>query len=258
MTMDVNEAPRDRIEREASFHDHSFANNIRADVDEYYVIAQRSVDYFLRRIAERSSGAHALEYGCGTGDMARNVLAQGADHVTGIDISPKGIQIATERARAAGEADRLDFRVMNAEQLEFPDETFDLIYGRGILHHLDLERSYAELARVLRPGGVVIMSEPLGHNPAINWYRNRTPELRTADEHPLMRRDIEHARRHFDRVETRYFHLLSLGLIPLRRTPLLRMLYPITEAVDRIAMGTVPPLRSWAWIVVLEMGKNRE
>lgn len=37
-------------------------------------------------------------------------------------------------------------------------------------------------------------SEPLGHNPIINWYRNRTPEMRTEDEHPLLIKDIEFAK----------------------------------------------------------------
>jgi ubiquinone/menaquinone biosynthesis C-methylase UbiE len=75
------------------------------------------------------------------------------------------------------------FDVMNAEELEFEDAAFDVIFGSGIIHHLDVPRAYSELARVLAPGGSAVFVEPLGHNPLIRVFRNRTPELRTPDEH---------------------------------------------------------------------------
>ena len=95
------------------------------------------------------------------------------------------IEQAIEHARAEGLEDRLTFRVMDAEQLEFADDSFNLVCGSGVLHHLDLNRAYAEVARVLEPTGIGVFEEPLGHNPAINAYRRRTPEMRTVDEHPL-------------------------------------------------------------------------
>ena len=83
------------------------------------------------------------------------------------------------------------------------DDSFDLVCGSGILHHLDLPAAMRELARVLRPSGRAVFMEPLGHNPAINAFRNRTPELRTPDEHPLLGKDLKLCRRYFGSVEVK-------------------------------------------------------
>src|SRR3546814_1101008 len=79
---------------------------------------------------------------------------------------------------------------MNAEAMTFPDDSFDLVFGSGIIHHLDIDRAFGEIARVLRPGGRAVFIEPLGLNPAIELYRRFTPSARTPDEHPLLRRDF--------------------------------------------------------------------
>jgi ubiquinone/menaquinone biosynthesis C-methylase UbiE len=195
-----------------------------------------------------------LEYGCGTGSNAYDLARAGAT-VVGIDISPGSVDIAHRRSVADGLDDRIEFRVMNAEKLEFPDNSFDVICGTGILHHLDLERGYREILRVLKPGGYAVFTEPLGHNPLINMYRNRTPDIRTPDEHPLLAADLETARRIFPRVEFRHFHILSLGSVLFARTPLFKPVYAIAELVDRTLMRVIPPLRKMAWIVVLTMRK---
>ncbi len=84
---------------------------------------------------------------------------------------------------------------MDAEQLTFPDQTFDLIVCNGVLHHLDLRYAYPELARVLKPGGRILCLEALGYNPAIQLYRKLTPHLRTAweAEHILTMRQVKEA-----------------------------------------------------------------
>src|SRR3546814_15436315 len=77
------------------------------------------------------------------------------------------------------------FSVDNAEQTSFPDASFDRIGGSGILHHLDLDSAYAEIARLLKPGGRAVFLEPLGHNPLYHAYRDRPPPMRTENENPL-------------------------------------------------------------------------
>src|SRR5438270_352918 len=83
-----------------------------------------------------------------------------------IAMAPVAMEIARQQAEREGLA--IDFAVMDAEHTTFPDASFDLIVGSGILHHLDLDRTYTEIARLLAPGGRAVFVEPLGHNALIN------------------------------------------------------------------------------------------
>jgi ubiquinone/menaquinone biosynthesis C-methylase UbiE len=243
-----------RLEREAAFHDVSFSSEVRADAYKFYTVTVTAVRRYQDLIFQNIAGKRVLEYGCGTGSSAFDLARSGAT-VVGIDISPVAIEMAARKAEEEGVGNSTEFQLMNAEELEFPDSSFDLICGTGILHHLDLEKSYSEIARVLAPGGRAVFSEPLGHNPLINWYRNRTPHMRTPDEHPLLARDLEMARKYFPTVDMRFFQLCSLGVVPFRSTPLFKPLYAVAEGVDRVMMKVVPGLKWWAWNVVIELRK---
>ena len=79
----------------------------------------------------------------------------------------------------------------NCEKTKFNDNSFDIIYGSGILHHLDISLCLKEMYRLLKPGGRFLFIEPLGTNPLINFYRKLTPKSRSKDEHPLINDDFE-------------------------------------------------------------------
>ena len=99
--------------------------------------------------------ARVIDVGCGTGEIAARVaeLLPRA-HVTGIDLDPAHLDRA--RARCADVADRVDFRVGNAFELDAADDAFDLVLCRHLLQAVpDAPRLVAELVRVARPGGVV-------------------------------------------------------------------------------------------------------
>lgn len=236
-----------RYESERVFH------NRQTDrwevVEKFYRVTATSQTFYEGIISDGCEGKQILEYGCGEGSSAFGLARRGAS-VVGIDISDGRI----ERARAAAEAAGLDdvsFRVMNAEALDVPDASFDVICGTGIIHHLDLARAYGEIARTLRPSGKAVFLEPLGHNPLINAYRRLTPRLRTADEHPLRVADLELARRYFGRVESHFFHLTSLAAVPLRKTRLFEPALRLLEAVDQGMFTAVPFLARYAWTTVV-------
>lgn len=246
-----------RLEREREFHDRAFAENVRASAGRFYAVTEAMFRWYEQRLSQLAPGARALEYGCGPGSRAFHLARAGAE-VVGIDISPVAIEQATQRGRDEGLADRLQFRVMDAEHLELPDRSFDIVCGSGILHHLDLAHAYGEIARVLRPSGVGVFTEPLGHNPAINAYRNRTPELRTVDEHPLLMSDLDLAGQCFEGLETRFFTLCALAAIPLRdRRGFTRTLATL-DALDRLLFRTFPPLRRQAWMVGMVLRHPRD
>lgn len=247
----------DRLAREQAFHDVAFAENTREQVGRFYATARSSEEFYLRELLRRCPSADVLEYGCGQGSSAYAMAHAGARRVTGIDISPVAIDQAAERAERERVADRCSFAVMNAEVLDFPDASFDFSCGTAILHHLDLDNAFRELARTLRPGGSALFYEPLGHNPAVNLYRRRTPHLRTEDEHPFRWDDLAAAERHFGKVERRFFHLATLAASAVHgRRPFESVLGGL-ERVDRALFRFLPASRRWAWVVVMSLAEPR-
>jgi SAM-dependent methyltransferase len=244
-------AADERYEREQLFHDHTFGEKTRAGVGKYYAATQRALGDYGRAVRRAPAGARILEYGCGPGSLAFELAREGY-RVTGIDISPVAIGIATERAAREGVADRASFVVMNAEAMTFDDATFDVVCGSGIIHHLDLDLALPEVARVLRPGGRTVFVEPLAHNPALRLFRAATPAIRTPDEHPLRMDDLDDFARRFDGSSVEFHAMLTLAAMPAhgrRRFPaLLRRL----EGLDDTVFARVPWLRRWAWMAVLE------
>jgi SAM-dependent methyltransferase len=114
----------------------------------------------VRKALGRPPGRYArsLEIGAGTGYFTLNLLRAGLiGEATCSDISPG--MLATLRANAR----RLELEVRtaraDAEQLPFPDGSFDLVLGHAVLHHLpDLPRAFAEFERVLVPGGTLLFA----------------------------------------------------------------------------------------------------
>jgi ubiquinone/menaquinone biosynthesis C-methylase UbiE len=102
--------------------------------------------------------ARSLEIGAGTGYFTLNLLRAGLiGQATCSDISPGMLETLADNAR------RLELEVRtepaDAERLPFADESFDLVLGHAVLHHIpDLPRAFAEFERVLAPGGTVLFA----------------------------------------------------------------------------------------------------
>lgn len=244
----------DRQVRERDFHDRKYADDGPPPTAKYYDSNQRCFEDYMAAVADRCAGKRVLEYGCGEGSAAYDLAAAGA-RVTGIDISEVAIENAGAEARSRGV--EAEFAVMDAEHLTFPPGSFDRICGSGILHHLDLRRSYGEIARCLAPDGDAIFMEPLGHNPLINAYRRFTPDLRTADEHPLRKDDLDALDAWFADVEVRYYALTSLAAVPLRSRPSFPKLLRRLERLDEALFRRVPASRRFAWYSLLILRKPR-
>lgn len=101
----------------------------------------------LVALAGVTTGERALDLACGTGDIALAVAARGA-RVTGLDLTPRMLQLAAGKSRAA------TFLAGDMTSLPFRPQAFDLVTtGYGLRNVPDLPAAIAEIARVLRPGG---------------------------------------------------------------------------------------------------------
>jgi SAM-dependent methyltransferase len=238
-----------RYERERAFHDERFGTSTRGRTAKFYADATGRVRYHAL-LTDLTPGRDVLEIGCGRGSVALRLASNGA-RVLGIDLSPVAIDLATERATRAHAANAR-FAPMNAEALELEAASVDVVCGSGVLHHLDLDLAYAEIARVLRPGGCAVFHEPLAHNPLIEWYRRRTPGDRSHDEHPLRMVDIERARTRFGAVHTEFFDLLALAA-PFLPARLRARALPRLQRADAALFRAVPFARRYAWVVVLRL-----
>lgn len=100
-------------------------------------------------------GKKVLDVGCGNGYVLSKYAGEGAD-VTGIDLTPTAVNICRQRFALLGL--RGDFQVADAQDLLFANDTFDCVCSMGVLHHVpDTEKAVAEIWRVLKPGGRLIV-----------------------------------------------------------------------------------------------------
>jgi SAM-dependent methyltransferase len=117
---------------------------------------------------DAARGLRVLEIGCGLGTDGAQFAQAGADY-TGIDLTEAAVDLARRRFELFGLPG--EFRTADAENLDFADATFDLVYSHGVLHHTpDTERAVKEIHRVLKPGGVAKVM--LYHRDSYNYRIN--------------------------------------------------------------------------------------
>ncbi len=172
------------------------------------------IDYLRDYVGfERYEGKKVLEIGCGVGIDLMQFARAGAD-VTARDLTENAVRLAT--ANLAREGYKGDIQQGNAEAIDFPDNTFDVVYSHGVLHHtVDTEKSISEVLRVLKPGGEAII---MLYN-KYSWFNFAAAVSGTNIEHkdkdaPIIRRystgecrklfgDFTNVRIHVDRFPKR-------------------------------------------------------
>ncbi len=198
-----------RATREKEFHN-QWAETIERDdllVREAFESPTAIENQFVLSRMGDLKGKKILDLGCGAGETSVYFARSGAK-VFCCDIAEGLLKISLTLAQKYGVV--LESVAASCGQLPFHDGTFDIVYGNGVLHHLDLFPAAAEIRRVMKTGAKAFFIEPLPYNPIINIYRKMAQALRTEDETPLRVSQIKKLEDYFSSVETRQFWFLTL------------------------------------------------
>jgi 2-polyprenyl-3-methyl-5-hydroxy-6-metoxy-1,4-benzoquinol methylase len=212
------------------------------------------------RIAEQhyQPGGRLLDLGCGWGEFTV-IYAKIGYRVDGCDISEMNLQAARNLAERYNLSPQVTLTQQAAERLQYPDESFDVIAGIDILHHVDVPAVIAQCRRVLKPGGIAFFREPV-LNPVFDWLRNRWIVRRilpndasierhiTHDERKLSSRELDAIRRTFPTMTVRRFQVLS------RLAVLFKSSVVFLERVD-YSMRWIPGYQKLAGSVIIELRK---
>jgi ubiquinone/menaquinone biosynthesis C-methylase UbiE len=173
-------------------------------------------------------GKRVLVVGCGGGEDAFLFAKLGAE-VSAFDLSPDMLNLGI--ARATKDGLNIDFRQMAAEKMAYPDNMFDIVFARDILHHVDIPATMKEIVRVAKPGAVFAVDEIYSHSVTDlirnSWLVRRVlyPRLQgfiykdrhiyiTEDERKMSERDIAEVMRHVsDLVYHKYFNFLVTRIV---------------------------------------------
>jgi ubiquinone/menaquinone biosynthesis C-methylase UbiE len=215
-----------RHERERLFYDEYSKRNESAEIcfDPVTCKETRSWNSYwyaieLAKKHFKNPGQKLLDFGCGPGEFSLLYSKIGYE-VTGFDLSENNIAIARERAEKYHFSSRTHFSTGIAEELDYPSETFDVLAGVDILHHVDICRAIPECARVLKKGGIAIFHEPI-QVPAFERLRESRIAMRLApktksfdlhltdDERKLTADELECVKQLGTEVSIKRFHLTS-------------------------------------------------
>ena len=239
--------------REKEFHNKLQSGSRGRFENIFYKAINNAWSDFFNYLEVKAKNSDVLDYGCGVGPIIEKVLKFNPKKITGIDISDISISKAKEKFKNS--KTKINLFVDNCESTKFNNNEFDLVYGLGILHHLNISKCIEEILRILKPNGSLLFIEPLGTNPFINLYRAITPKSRSKDEHPLVSKDFDFIRSKFKSVSIKYYGFLTLIFFILYKSTNDSKIFKTLVNLDQF-LFKMSFFRIFAWSVLIIAKKN--
>ncbi len=239
--------------REKKFHNELQSRTKERFENIFYKAIHNLNEDFFKYLEKNVKNSEVLDYGCGVGSSIEKIVKYNPKKIFGIDISEVSINKAKERAKRISA--NISYQVDNCEKTKFHDNTFDIVYGTGILHHLQFNKCLDEIFRILKSNGTLVFIEPLGTNPIINLYRKLTPKSRSIDEHPLVNKDFEYIKDKFSEFKVSYYGFLTLVFFPFYKNPNSSKVYKMLSKLDDF-LFKFKLFKLFAWSVLITAKKN--
>ena len=261
------------VKREQTFHN-EWAKSIRLEellVREAFEAPTAVENQYALKALGDLRGKKLLDLGCGAGETSVYFALRGAE-VYACDIAEEFLKVT----KSLAEKFKVTVQTVPAEagHLPFPAESFDLVFGNGVLHHVELLPATREISRVLKKGGKAVFIEPLPYNPFINIYRQIAKGVRTEDEKPLGFGQIRSMGPYFTSLEHREFWLFSLLIFfhfflirhwnpskvrywkkVIEEGESYRDMFATLQKVDHAALRYLPFLKPFCWNTVVVVTK---
>lgn len=242
--------------REKEFHEKLYLDNKgnRGLVTKSYIAYE-----FVKRRTKRKIGvinSKVLEIGCGMSLINANYYSSNNCEYTGVDVSENCIEENKKLAKKLNL--KAEFIADDGNTLfSLKGRKFDLIFMSAVLHHLELNIAIPNLKKLLNKKGKLIMIEPMGENPLINIFRKFTPNIRTADEHPLLFKDLNYILKILPKTTFEFHSITSLFLAPFAYLPSKRFVKFLYKTINfwgylDMILSKMPILKRLSWVVLIE------
>ncbi|MEW5989328.1 MAG: class I SAM-dependent methyltransferase [Chloroflexota bacterium] len=246
------------IHNELAWHEQEAHRRIPLDAILYDPPAFDAVVQPAVAFLRPAAGELVLDLGSGEGKETLELASRGLI-VVSVDLSFKQLCRARQFVQERLPQAQVYFVQANAEELPFADRSFRRIYGKAVLHHLDLDLVAQTVERLLPPGGRATFAEPLARHPLIWLGRRLTPALRTRDEHPLPLNELRCFAERFQRPALDTYYLLAPLAYLFRILPgsewLFRKTHQWLHELDQWLLRHFRGLQNFAWYGVIKFHK---
>jgi SAM-dependent methyltransferase len=239
--------------REKDFHNKLQSQKKTRFENVFYKALYNMYEDFNSLIYKKANRKVVLDYGCGIGSITEKIIKFSPEKLVGVDISEISINKAIESAKNLNL--HIEYSVDNCENLKLKEKYFDLVFGSGILHHLNIQKAINEISKVLKDNGEMVFLEPLGTNPLINLYRKLTPNSRSKDEHPFIKKDFDLINSLFKNVKINYYGFFTLVFFLFYRKPEKSMFFKMLCKLDSYFFK-IEYFKNFAWSILIVAKKN--